>query len=410
MRIAYMTSEYPRATDTFIQREIEALRLNGAEVYTFSIRRTGDEHIVGPEQQKERDNTFYVLPPNILRLLLSHLTLLFTAPGRYFKTIVLAWSTRRYGVMGTIYQLFYFLEAGVIAQEIRQKDIQHLHNHFGDSSCSVAMLASSLGGFTYSFSLHGPYIFFNPYGWRLDEKIKRALFVSCISHYCRSQGMILGAIDNWSKMYIVHCGVDPDLYELVPHAGLGLRLLYLGRLAGVKGLPILFESIASLKTIFPDLVLNLVGDGEERAKLEAMVTELDIVNNVQFLGYQSQAEVRKRLQATDIYVLPSFAEGISVSLMEAMAAGVPVVTTQIAGVNELVDNGISGYIVPAGDAISLTDKLKRLITDPELRNTMGKAGRLKVETEFNLNLEANWLAKIMREYLSGKPDLPSPRY
>ena len=402
MRIAYMTGEYPRATDTFIQREIAALRNQGAEVATFSIRPTGEEHIVGPEQQQERDNTVYVLPANPLKLLLAHLGLLFTSPGRYWQTLVLAWSTRRYGLIGTIYQLFYFLEAGIIAQDIRQKQIQHLHNHFGDSSCTVAMLAASLGNFTFSFSLHGPYIFFNPYVWRLDAKIERALFIACISNYCRSQAMIFGSIDTWKKMHIVHCGVDPDLFTLVSHQGLGLNLLYLGRLAAVKGLPILFESIAQLKTVFPELLLNLVGDGEERAKLETMVRELGIQDQVNFLGYQSQSQVRERLQKSDIYVLPSFAEGVSVSLMEAMAAGVPVVTTQIAGVNELVEDGINGYIVPAGDVISLTEKLVILIKDSELRNKLGAAGRVKVETEFNLNQEANRLAGIINDYLTTK--------
>jgi colanic acid/amylovoran biosynthesis glycosyltransferase len=407
MRIAYMTGEYPRATDTFIQREIAALRNQQAEVYTFSIRRTGDEHIVGPEQQQERDNTFYLLPVKPIQLLLAHLSLLFTRPRKYLQTLGLAWGTRRYGVIGTIYQLFYFLEAGTLAQQIRQKQIQHLHNHFGDSSCTVAMLAASLGDFTFSFSLHGPYIFFNPYVWRLDAKIQRALFVACISNYCRSQGMIFGSTDTWKKMYIVHCGVDPDLFTPVDHQGLGLNLLYLGRLAAVKGLPILFESIAQLKTFFPELCLNLIGDGPERAKLASMVQELGIQDNVKFLGYKSQAQVREQLQKTDRYVLPSFAEGVSVSLMEAMAAGVPVVTTQIAGVNELVANGESGYIVPAGDVISLTEKLTLLIKDPQLREQFGKAGRKKVATEFNLNDEGNWLAKIMRTYLNSPDQVSS---
>jgi len=409
MRIGYMTGEYPRATDTFIQREIASLRHQGAEVYTFSIRRTGDEHIVGPEQKEERDNTFYILPIKPINLLLAHLSLLFTLPGNYLKTLVLAWSTRRYGILGTLYQFFYFLEAGIIAQEIRQKQIQHLHNHFGDSSCTVAMLAASLGNFSYSFTLHGPYIFFNPYGWRLDEKIKRALFVACISNYCRSQAMIFGSIDTWKKIYIVHCGVEPDLFTPVTHQGLGLRLLYLGRLSAVKGLPILLESIAQLKESFPELSLDVVGDGEERAKLEDMVTQLGIKDNVRFVGYQSQAQVRERLKNIDIYVLPSFAEGVSVSLMEAMAAGIPVVTTQIAGVNELVENGVSGYIVPAGNPIHLAEKIEILIKDANLRNQFGVVGRAKVEKEFNLNDEANWLVRIIKEYLQGNQQLSNYR-
>jgi hypothetical protein len=104
MRIAYLTGEYPRATDTFIQREVATLREQGVEVHTFSVRRTGDEHMVGPEQKRERDRTFYILPPNPLNLWWAHLRLLLGSPSRYFHAIQLAWSTRQPGLQGGIYQ------------------------------------------------------------------------------------------------------------------------------------------------------------------------------------------------------------------------------------------------------------------------------------------------------------------
>ena len=200
MRIAYLTGIYPRATDTFIQREIAGLREKGVDVSTFSIRRPGDEQIVGIEQKTERDQTFYILPPNPIALLFSHILLLFSSPIRYFKALKLAWLTNQPGLRGTLYQLFYFAEAGLLAQQIRTKQIQHLHNHLGDSSCTVAMLAAELGGFTFSFTMHGPYIFFEPYRWRIDEKIKRSLFVICISHFCRSQGMLFAPTDTWNRL------------------------------------------------------------------------------------------------------------------------------------------------------------------------------------------------------------------
>jgi len=412
MRIAYLTGEYPRATDTFIQREVAALRKQGVQIKTFSVRPTGEEHMVGEEQKQERNQTFYILPPKPIKLLQAHLNLFITSPKRYLQALKLAWSTRIYGLRGNLYQLFYFLEAGVLAQEIKRQQIPHLHNHFGNSSCSVAMLAAELGGFSYSFTLHGPHIFFEPYHWRLDDKINRALFISCISNYCRSQAMIFAPIDKWNKMHIVHCGIDPELFNVASHQGQGKRLLYVGRLAAFKGLPILLESLSALKKQHPDVILTVVGDGGDRTSLEKMTVDLGLSSNVNFVGYKSQAEVRKYFEQTDVFVLSSFAEGVPVVLMEAMAAGVPVVATQIAGVNELVENGVSGYIIPPGNPIPLTQSIDELLNNSELRNKFGIAARSKVEQEFNINLEAQKLYKVINQALQSadSEQLPATSY
>lgn len=153
MRIAYLTGEYPRATDTYIQREVITLREMGVDVHTFSVRRTDDRHMVGPEQKQERDRTFYILPPNPIHLLLAHLSLLLASPKRYLKAIKLAFITSQPGLRGGLYQFFYFLEAGILAQEIKQRQINHLHNHIAEASGTVAMLSAQMGGFTYSFTL-----------------------------------------------------------------------------------------------------------------------------------------------------------------------------------------------------------------------------------------------------------------
>lgn len=408
MRIAYLTGEYPRATDTFIQREIATLREHGVEVHTFSVRRTGTEHIVGPEQKLERDRTFYILPPNPLNLLLAHIGLLFSSPSRYFRAIKLAWSTSQPGLQGGIYQLFYFLEAGILARQIQQRQISHLHNHFPDSSGSVAMLAAELGGFTFSFTMHGPQIFFEPYRWRLDEKIKRSLFVACISYYCRSQGMVFVPTDNWNRMHIIHCGIDPALFNPVDHQQSSKRLLFVGRLAAAKGLPILLESLVILKRSHPEILLTVVGDGPDRAELEQTIAKLGLSTNVNFVGYKSQAEVRSYIHQSDVFVMSSFAEGIPVVLMEAMAAGLPVVATQIAGISELVENGVNGYLVPPGDVFTLADRVAKLLADHQLRNRLGAAGRSKVEREFNIRHEVAWLHQVMSAALQGKVESIRP--
>jgi colanic acid/amylovoran biosynthesis glycosyltransferase len=395
MRIGYLTGEYPRATDTFIQREVAALREAGLEVQTFSVRRTGDEHIVGPEQRQERDRTVYLLPIQLWGLAIAHLTLCFAQPRRYFSALGLAWQTRQLGLKGSFYQLFYFLEAGQLAREMQRRQIEHLHNHFGDSSCTVAMLASALGNIPFSFTLHGPAIFFEPYRWRLDEKLKRAQFVACISYFCRSQALLHLPAQDWPKIHIVHCGVDPQLFQPVQHDRPGQRLLYTGRLAAAKGLPVLLDSLALLKQSHPDVELLIVGDGGDRPSLEAQVQSLGLSAQVKFLGYQSQAQVRDWMQMTDVFVLPSFAEGVPVSLMEAMAAGVPVVTTRIAGISELVEEGASGLLVSPGHLEALTQALQRLLGDAALRQAMGEQGRRKIEAEFTIQREAAWLKTIL---------------
>ncbi|MEM9907985.1 MAG: glycosyltransferase family 4 protein [Cyanobacteria bacterium P01_D01_bin.44] len=408
MRIAYLTGTYPRVTDTFIQREVAVLRENGMNVHTFSVRQPDEQQIVGPEQKEEREGTFYLLPPNLGQLAWAHLRLIMQSPGRYIKAVQLAWQTHQPGIKGTLYQLFYFAEAGLLSSQICDRNIQHLHNHFGNSSCTVAMLASALGGFSYSFTMHGPSIFFEPKHWKIDEKIKRALFVVCISDFCRSQAMVFSPYSMWDKMHIVHCGVNPSQFLPATHQGVGYRLLFVGRLAAVKGLPILLEGLRILKQAFPNIILTLVGDGPDRTMLESQTAQLGLGEHVRFVGYKSQAEVRQYLQETDVFVLPSFAEGVPVCLMESMASGVPVIATAIAGVSELVEDGVSGYVIPPGNANLLAERIEALLRNPQLRETFGLAGRSKVTKEFNLSAEARRFCLVLTSSLAGKKEAIRP--
>jgi glycosyltransferase involved in cell wall biosynthesis len=407
-KLAYLTGEYPRASDTFIQREIAALRALGHEVESCSMRSTGAEHLVGPEQREEHARTFKVLDacmgPRILR---AHLRFL-AKPGRYFTTLALAWKTAPKGIKGRLYNLIYFAEAAVLGDHLLREGVTHLHNHIAKSSCTVAMLASELSGIPYSFTIHGPDIFFEPHHWRIDEKTKRARFVACISHFCRSQLMCFARHDDWEKLHIIHCGVDPARYRKTWHSG--QRLLFVGRLAGVKGVPVLLEAMAKLKDM-PDLKLTLIGDGPDRGAIEAAVADWRLQERVTFLGYRSQAEVAEQLNETDLFVLPSFAEGVPVVLMEAMASGVPVITTQIAGIPELVRQGVSGWLVPPGDAEALAKVIRRGLEDPAEREAMGIEGRETVEAEYNIHIEAARLSRLFTDYAAGRtpPTRPAPR-
>ncbi|WP_270732619.1 glycosyltransferase family 4 protein [Shimia sp. Alg240-R146] len=393
--IAYLTGEYPRATDTFIQREVAALRDQGIDVHTCSIRRTGTEHLVGEEQRSEAANTFYVLAAakSPITLIAAQFAALTHRPGGYFRALFLALKTAPPGLRGVLFQLFYFAEAAVLAQHLRKKGVRHLHNHIAKSSCTVAMLMSEMSGIPYSFTLHGPDIFFAPDHWRLDEKIARSKFVACISHFCRSQAMALSDPKHWHKLHIIHCGVDPSLYADTPLPS-GHRLLFVGRLAPVKGLPILLRALAPLIKDFADLKLTVIGDGPGRKALEHQAQTTGIADHVDFVGYKNQTEVAEALAQTDLFVLPSFAEGVPVVLMEAMAAARPVVTTQIAGVPELVDHGTSGLLVPPGDTHALTRAIASILADPKRAAEMGAHGRERVEVAFTVATEATRLAQL----------------
>ena len=288
----------------------------------------------------------------------------------------------------------------MLADHMQRHGVRHLHNHIAKASCTVAMLASELSGIPYSFTLHGPDIFFAPDHWRLDEKIARARFVACISEFCRAQAMIFSDRALWDKLHIVHCGIDPARYDPAPRQG-PPHLTFVGRLAAVKGVPVLLEALSFLKGELPRLRVTLIGDGPERARLEQDAADLGLRDVVDFAGYRSQSEVARALKVTDALVLPSFAEGVPVVLMEAMAAGRPVITTGVAGVSELVEHGKSGFLVPPGDAQRLAQAIRAVLADPDRRIEMGRTGRTRVVEDFDIGKEAAWLGRLFEVYADG---------
>lgn len=402
--VAYLTGEYPRATDTFIQREVEELRRLGIDIRTCSIRRTDPSQHTSTQQKLEAAATFHVLeatkkPASTLR---AHACLVARNPGRWLRTLGLAWRTAQPGAKGMIWQAFYFAEAGVLAAHLRAIGAKWLHHHFADSSGSVAMLAAELAALPRSFTLHGPAEFFAAERWRLDEKIARARFVACISHFARSQCMLWSDPIHWDKLRIVHCGVIPEVYGPAPGRAAGDRILFVGRIAPEKGIRVLldaFEMVSVTRGL--KATLALVGDGPDRAAIEAEINDRGLSSAVKVLGYMPPDKVAEQLSQSDVLVLPSFAEGLPVVLMEALASEVAVIATRIAAVAELVEDGVSGLTVAPGDAVGLAVALERLLADPALRKAMGAEGRRKVVTEFDVRREAAWLAWLLRGAAAG---------
>ena len=411
MRVGYVTGQYPRSTDTFIQREVAGLRAASVHVDTFAVRAPDDAEMVGQEQLEERGRTTYLLAGGAAPMALAHLRLLFSSPERWASAAALAWGSRQPGARGAMLQLAYFAEAGLLAGLARRRKLDHLHNHFGDSSGSVTMLAAGLAGIPFSMTVHGPDVFADGSRWRLDVKCVHAAFVVCISHFAMSQVMSVAPAHTWSRLKIVHCGVEPALYGPPTDQPGRFRLLTVGRLAPVKGIMILLEAVARVRPVLPHVVLDIVGSGPDRSRLEARVEQLGLAEVVRFLGAQSQAAVRAELRTADVFVLASFAEGLPVVLMEALASQVPVVATNIMGVPELVENGVTGRLVAPADVSALADALHDMAQlSAKDRRALGDRGRRIVERDFNSRTEAAKLADLFRGPVDsdgGAPGVPS---
>lgn len=396
--LAYITGCYPRATDTFIQREVACLRQLGWRVLPYAVRRPGSEHAVSTAVAAEQKVTNYLLPFRWIALVAVNLGFLTSQPANYYQTLKLAVRTRKPGFRGFAYQMAYFLEATWLAHDLVKQGATHLHNHLGDASATVAMLAARLAGIGFSMTIHGPHIFFDPVNWALRQKVSQANFVICISNFCTSQMMLFSDRSDWHKFKLVHCGVDTPTYPWCRPKDHGNSILYVGRLAAEKGILVLLDSFAELIKNRPQARLRLAGDGEDRQVLQTRVAEMGLGDHVLFLGYCSQEAVRQQLEASDLFVLPSFAEGVPVSLMEAMAIGVPVVSTFVGGVVELVVPEHTGLMVAAGNAQQLAHAMRRGLTDGPLRQRLSRAAREKVEQDYDLVTQVAKLSELFHEH------------
>lgn len=398
--IAYLTGEYPKVSHTFIQREIAALRSLGLRIEACTVRRAPPGSVVGPDQQAEAARTFCILDAarNPLVLILAHLRLILTAPRRWLAALALALRMRPPGARALLWHLFYFAEAGVLARHLSRRGVRHLHNHFGSSSCTVAVLTATMTGLPYSFTMHGPSEFFEAPRWRLDEKVARAAFTVAISHFCRSQLMFLSDRRHWPRIGIVHCGIDPARFAPPARPATtrpsGPHVAFVGRLDAVKGADLLLDAIATLRRTHPTLTATIIGDGPHAGRIRDHAASLGLSGAVTFLGAQPETAVADLLSRADLLVLPSFAEGVPVVLMEAMASAIPVVASRIAGIPELVQDGENGLLIPPGDVAALITAMDRLLADPDLRRRLGTAGRATVEAEFNQMTEARRLARL----------------
>jgi glycosyltransferase involved in cell wall biosynthesis len=399
MRVAYLVNQYPKVSHSFIRREIMALERLGVEVQRFAVR-GWDGPLVDAEDLQERARTQYLLRGGAGALVVPLLRTLAGAPGRFLRAARLAWRMGRHADRPLPVHLVYLAQACRMLDGLRASGAVHVHAHFGTNPAEVAMLVHALGGPPYSFTVHGPDEFDRPQALHLADKLRRAAFAVAISSYGRSQLYRWVEAAHWPRIHVVHCGLERAF-----HAGASAlqsarsRLVCVGRLCEQKGQLLLLQAAQRLRQRGLDFELVLAGDGEMRAEVDAAIAALGLARHVRVTGWISAEQVRDELLAARALVLASFAEGLPVVVMEAMALRRPVITTYVAGIPELVHEPDHGWLVPAGDVDALADAMAAcLAASPDALARMGDAARRRVLERHDVDTEAAKLAALF-----GKP-------
>lgn len=400
MRIAYLVNQYPKVSHTFIRREIQALEALGVEVVRYSVRRV-EEPLKDPADLAEQERTKVVLDGGPQGLAAAIAKQSAKRPAAFARASTLAAKVGYGSERGLAIHGAYLGEACVLLDWMEQDGIEHVHAHFGTNSTTVAMLVEALGGPGYSFHVHGPEEFDKPDAISLGLKIERARFVCGISSFCRSQLYRRVSYDHWGKIHIVRCGVETSFLEgdgrPFPTAP---RLVSVGRLNEQKGQILLVEALGQLAKDGVDFHLVLVGDGEMRDAIEAAIRRHGIEDRITITGWASGDRVREEILSAQAMVLPSFAEGLPVVIMEALGLERPVLSTYVAGIPELVgpDNG---WLIPAGSVEAIAEGVRELLdTPPQRLEEMGKRGRAAVLERHDVRVTGAALHELLHRYVS----------
>lgn len=400
-KVAYLVNQYPTVSHTFIRREIQALEKLGFDISRFSVRdtkgMTRDE-----KDEREADRTHVLLESTDARGAVSLARALvkraLAEPMGMVEAAKLALKLGLKSERGPAVHLAYLAEAAKLVEHMEREGVEHVHAHFGTNSATVALLAEAMGGPGFSFTAHGPEEFDKPENIALAEKIERAKFVVGVSSFGRSQLLRRTKGASWDKVKIVHCGVDENFLgdSYLRPLPTARRLVCVGRICEQKGQLLLLEAAARLHDRGVDFELVLVGDGEMRPQAEAFIRERGLERSVRITGWATGDVVRSELNSSRAMVLPSFAEGLPVVIMEALALRRPVISTYVAGIPELVEPGKCGWLVPAGDVASLVEAMDAALkATPEELEAMGTEGRRRVLERHDATKAARVLADAL---------------
>jgi glycosyltransferase involved in cell wall biosynthesis len=401
MRIAYLVNQYPKISHTFIRREILALEDSGVEIVRFAVRGHETEAL-DPSDATELAKTRFILKAAPVAIAGACARALAAGPSLFFGALA---TTVRLGLRsdgGVLKHLAYFVEACVLRSWLHGSGVTHLHAHFGTNTAAIALLCQRLGGPTYSFTVHGPDEFDRPQRLALGDKVHEAQFVAAISSFGRSQLYRWSSFSDWSKVEVVHCALDPG-YFVAEGAPITERpkLVCVGRLSEEKGQMLVVRAARLLTERGVEIDVVLAGDGPLRAELEKEIRLAGLQNVVHVTGWVDNQRVRSLLLESRALLLASFAEGLPVVIMEAFALARPVISTYIAGIPELVENEVNGWLIPAGDVERLADAMEKAVTTAPARLLeMGEAGRRRTFERHNTKVES---AKLKRLFAATRP-------
>ncbi len=409
-RVAYVMSRFPKLSETFVLNEMVACEAQGVQVELFPLLRER-QAVAHPEVEAwVRRARFH--PFISAAILASNLRFLREQPRGYVgllaEVLRKTWGSANFfvGALGI------FPKSVRFADEMRRRGVTHVHAHFATHPALAAFIVHRLTGIPFSFTAHGSDLHVERR--MLDAKVEAAAFAVTVSAYNREVIVRECGEQVRDKVRVVHCGVDPEVFRPGGHGrGVGVfRLVCVASFEEVKGHRYLVDACRLLRGRGVDFECDLVGEGPLRRAVEARAEAAGLAGRFRFHGGLPRPRVVQLLADADAAVLASHPtrggkrEGIPVALMEAMAAGLPVVATEISGIPELVQAGLTGFLVPSGDPVALADALERLAADAALRARMGKAGRAKVEREFNLRANT---ASLVRLFVPGRERTPSGR-
>jgi len=397
VRLAYLVSEYPAVSHTFILREVRRLRTMNLDVRVASInspRQTAGE--MSADDRDEAATTFYIKRAGVVAAFRAHLRAIARKPAAYLRGLIFALSLGGTDLRQLLYSIFYFTEALILGNWMEAHGLRHVHAHFANAASTVGLVTSRTFATGFSFTVHGPDEFYDVRGQRLSEKLEGASFVFCIGQFARSQLMKSSAVRNWSKIVVAPLGVDLKVFAKRPFrpAAEPFRILCVGRLVPAKGQHILIAATDRLMKGGRSVSLRFVGDGPDRVSLEREVECRKLGGHVFFEGNVNQDRIAQFYQEADVFALASFAEGIPVVLMEAMAMEIPCVSTEVAGIPELIRDGVDGLLVMPSDDRALAEAIGKLIDDQALRQRLGEAGRCRVMEKYDLDKNVERLKRL----------------
>lgn len=397
MKVAYIVSLFPKISETFILREILALKARGVDVVIVSLK-SRREATVHPEASELSAATTDA--PSADRAAAALLLRLWRQPIVTLSMIARVVFSHALHPSILAKSLPLLAAAAYLGEELRQRGVHRIHAHWATYPALVAWAIQRFEGIPYSITAHAHDIFLpNPL---LAAKIEESGFTVTISGFNRDHLAGRCGPRAAAKIHVIHCGVPLDQFRMreAPAAG-PPRLVSVGRMVEYKGFPTLLKALATLRGRGRDVSLDLIGDGPLEGRIRDVVRDLRLDGSVRLMGARTQEEVRSALAGATSCVLAcergrnGEMDGIPVVLMEAMALGVPVVSTRLSGIPEIVEDGRTGLLAAPADPGSLASAVDRVIQDPDLAARLTAAARLKVEAEFDVAKSAEALHALL---------------